>query len=391
MTTTLFWSIVLVMTGLALSFLLVPILRARSHGQVTRRDTNIALYRERVEELEQTLRTGGCSEEEAAALKAELDRRLVSDVETSSDTTLVSTSSRSRYVMAMITLVVLPVMAMGVYLYNSDWRLALAGNGPEAVQILLERLEQHLLQEPKDADAWLMLAQSRAQLQQYEAAAAAYSRLNALQPSAETLVAEAEALGMANAGNLQGRPALLVEQALRLDPDVARGLWYAGLVARQQGSDSKAVEVWNTLARQQLPDDFRTFLNSQIVQAGGKPAVAPVTLRIQVKVSVSPDLAKTVPATTPVFIYARDESGKGAPLAVIRRQYSELPLEVTIDDSTSMLPERRVSSVDRWVLTARVSLQGTAETRSGDLVTEQVINRDQIQKPIQLVIDRVVP
>jgi cytochrome c-type biogenesis protein CcmH len=391
-TTIVFWLFLTVMTVLALSFFLLPLLRGRADAEVTRRDANIAMYRERIQEVEQAVASGGYAQEDANAIKQELDRRLVSEVDVTPDPVLpASIGVRSRHVMALLLLVALPALAISVYLGNSDWQLALASDGPQAVQLLLERLERHLENEPKDSDAWFLLAKSRADLKQYDAAAKAYAQLNVLSPSAETLVAEAEARGMANDGNLQGRPASLIEQALRTEPNHARGLWYAGLMARQRGDDDKAVRYWNQLAGQPLPDDFRMFLNAQITQAGGKPTPVPEGFRLVLQVSLSPSLARQVPAETPVFIYARAKDAKGPPLAVIRRQFSELPLTIQLDDSLSMLPDRKLSSVDQWAVTARVALQGTAETQSGDLIVEEHVTREQLGKAINLVIDRVVP
>lgn len=392
MTTIVFWLCLAGMTVLALTFVLLPLLRGRASAEVTRRDANIALYRERIQEIEQAVAAGGFGQEDADALKLELDRRLVTEVDVTPVSALPAAfSARSRHAMALLLLLALPAVAVSVYMVNSDWQLVLASDGPEAVQLLLKRLERHLENEPKDSDAWFLLAKSRADLKQYDAAATAYAQLNVLSPSAETLVAEGEARGMANDGNLQGRPAVLIEQALRLDPNNARGLWYAGLVARQQADDATAVRYWNQLASQQLPDDFRSFLNSQIAQAGGKPAPVPEIFKLLLQISLSPSLNRQVPAETPVFIYARTAGAKGPPLAVIRRQFSELPLAIQLDDSHSMLPDRKLSSVDQWAVTARVALQGTAETQSGDLIAEKLVTRNQLGKPISLVMDRVVP
>ena len=159
------------------------------------------------------------------------------------------------------------------------------------------------------------------------------------------------------------------------------GAAVVGEIARQFGASLESI---------QTAPDFRRMLESQIAQAGGKPPAAPQSLQIPVQVTLDPQLASRVTGEMPVFIYARAGGQGGPPLAVVRRSVAELPLTVVLDDSQSMLPERKLSSVDQWTITARVARQGSAESRSGDLVADTVVTRGQLPGPILLRIDRSV-
>jgi cytochrome c-type biogenesis protein CcmH len=388
----LFWSLLAGMTLAALAFLLLPLWRGRRAADASRRELNIALYRERLQEIERARAVGECSAEEATAAKAELDARLLTEAGVEIDTVGAATATAGRRTLGLGLLVLLPALALVIYLHNSDWQLALVGQGHEAVPLLLKRLERHLETQPEDAEAWRLLARSRAELRQYEQAAAAYARLNALAPSVESLVAEAEIAALQTGGNLQGRPQALIEQALRQQPHYGRALWYAGLAARQRGDDRTALDYWQTLSRQELPDEFRRLLDAQVLQAGGKPLPAPEIFRIRLQVGLDPRVAARVSPDMAVFVYARDADTQGGPpLAVTRRRAGELPLALALDDSHSMLPERKLSSARHWVLTARIARQGSAETRSGDLLAEEIVTRDQLREPVHLTIERVVP
>jgi cytochrome c-type biogenesis protein CcmH len=388
----LFWGLLAGMTLAALAFLLLPLWRGRRAADISRRELNIALYRERLQELERALAAGETSVEEATAARAELDARLLADVGSASGGPAAASRPGRRRALALVLATALPALALGLYLHTSDWQLALVGDGPEAVPLLLQRLERHLEEQPADAAGWRLLARTRADLRDYDQAAAAYARLNALAPTAETLVAEAEAVALRDGGNLQGRPLNLIGQALQQDPDYGRALWYAGLAARQRGDDRAALQYWNALAAQELPADVRRLLDAQIVQAGGKPPAAPAAFRIPIRVELDPRLAARVSADMPLFVYARAAGEQGGPpLAVTRRRAGELPLELVLDDSHSMLPERKLSSARGWTLTARIARQGSAETRSGDLLAEQPVTREQLREPVRLTIDRVVP
>jgi cytochrome c-type biogenesis protein CcmH len=391
MNTILFWCLAAGMTLIALAFVLLPLLRSRSMSEVSRRDINIALYRERVQEIEQSLSSHDITPEDGAAVKVDLDARLLAEAGPLITSASARASVRSRRLMGLALLLLIPALSLVTYWHNSDWQLALAGNSPEAVSILLQRMEQHLEQQPDDIEGWRLLATSKAGVRQYDEAAQAYKRLNALAPSAESLVGEAEVRALSNGGNLQGQPDALIAQALRLEPQHPRALWYSGLVLLQRGQDSEALRHWNQLAKQELPDDFRQVLVRQIVAAGGKLPVAVKAVEIKVMVQLEPRFADQVTADMPLFVYARAMGQGGPPLVAVRRLVSELPLTITLDDSQSMLPNRKLSSADRWTITARIARQGSAETRSGDLAAEATVSRNQIQNPVRLVIDRALP
>ncbi len=391
MNTVLFWCLIAGMTLLALVFVLLPLLRNRSRSEVSRRDTNIALYRERIREIEQAVSSGEISAEDSAAVKADLDARLLADAGPSITSAGVQASVRSRRLMGLALFFLMPALALVIYWHNSDWQLALAGNSPEAVSILLQRMERHLEQQPEDIEGWRLLAKSKADLRRFDEATLAYKRLNTLAPNAESLVGEAEVRALSNGGNLQGHPDVLIARALRLEPKYPRALWYAGLASLQRGQNADALRYWNQLAQQELPDDFRQLLVQQIQAAGGKSPMAAEPVRIKVIVRLDPRLADQVDDGMPVFIYARAAGQGGPPLVAVRRQASDLPLTITLDDSQSMLPNRKLSSVDHWTITARIARQGSAESRSGDLLNETTVRRDQLPNPLLLVIDQVQP
>jgi cytochrome c-type biogenesis protein CcmH len=55
------------------------------------------------------------------------------------------------------------------------------------------------------------------------------------------------------------------------------------------------------------------------------------------------------------------------PLAIFKSTVEKLPLNFTLDDSTAMLPERKLSGAGEVILKARISKSGNAIPQSGDL------------------------
>jgi cytochrome c-type biogenesis protein CcmH len=96
-------------------------------------------------------------------------------------------------------------------------------------------------------------------------------------------------------------------------------------------------------------------------------APAPTAGSLKVTVSLSPALAKKAAPNDVVFIFARAVQGPRMPLAIVRKQVKDLPTMVVLDDSLSMSPEMKLSSVSEVVVVARVSKSGMAGAQAGDL------------------------
>jgi cytochrome c-type biogenesis protein CcmH len=55
------------------------------------------------------------------------------------------------------------------------------------------------------------------------------------------------------------------------------------------------------------------------------------------------------------------------PLAILKRQVKDLPLDFTLSDEQAMSPEMKLSKFREVIVIARVSKSGGAATQSGDL------------------------
>ena len=78
------------------------------------------------------------------------------------------------------------------------------------------------------------------------------------------------------------------------------------------------------------------------------------------------------------------------PLAILRKQVKDLPIEFALDDSMAMAPNMELSSFPEIVVGARVSRSGNATPQSGDL--------EGLSKPVKVgasgiavVIDNALP
>jgi cytochrome c-type biogenesis protein CcmH len=120
-----------------------------------------------------------------------------------------------------------------------------------------------------------------------------------------------------------------------------------------------------------------------------RPDIAADT-SIRGRVSLSPALRAQVRPDDTVFIVARAAQGPRMPLAILRLRAADLPADFTLDDSTAMSPQMRLSSFVDVVVSARVSRTGQALPETGDLVGTPAQARIGA-RGLTLQIDRVQP
>jgi cytochrome c-type biogenesis protein CcmH len=265
----------------------------------------------------------------------------------------------------------------------------------------VEKLAQRLKDQPDNAEGWAMLARSYARLGKHAEAVPAYVKAVALRGDDARLLADyADTLAVNNGRSLAGEPLNLVLRALKLDPQNPKALALAGTAAFDSRDFKAAVGYWETLASVLPADsDFVPQLQGSIEQArelagmpkgqplqraapalappvaGAAPAAppAPATAqaasagKLQGTVRLAPKLAAQAAPTDTVFIYARAAEGPRMPLAILRMQVKDLPLNFTLDDSSAMSPAMRLSLHPKVVVSARVSKSGQAAPGPGDM------------------------
>lgn len=258
--------------------------------------------------------------------------------------------------------------------------------GAPQIEAMAQRLADRLKTQPDDAEGWAMLGRSYGVLERYPQALAAYQRVLDLRPQdAQGYADYADALGMSQGRKLDGEPEKLVARALQLDPDNMKALSLAGTIAFDRGDHKLAIQQWERAQRKLEPGgEMSRRLQAGIDEARGRaglpalasaapaaptasPATAQAGASVQARISLAPALAAQAAPEDTVFIFARALQGSKAPLAILRRQVKDLPIEVTLDDSTAMSPALRLSSQTQVVVGARVSKSGNAMPQPGDL------------------------
>ncbi|MGQ3055759.1 MAG: c-type cytochrome biogenesis protein CcmI [Nevskia sp.] len=414
------------LTGLAMAGLLLlavllathPWWRSRGGSRQNRRAANVAAYRLRVAEIDNETAAGLIPADEAAALRAELDARVLTDAD-GTEPELAQKIERRPGAIVLVALL-LTMFASGWYLWRGGWETQqqiAAGPPPAsaidpAIAAMVDKLATRLKANPDDAEGWSMLGRSYMVTQRFAEAAAAMAEANkrAAAPRADWLADEGEALAFAGGEDVSGPAAERFEEALKLDPAYPKALWYGGLGAVGAGDYATGRARWQQLIDQpDLDENMRTVLRERVAAldkalaerglsaaeapAAGPAAAAPaaaVSLRVQV--ALAPALAGKVPAGAILFVFAKAASGPPMPLAVQRLADARLPLTVTLDDSMAMAPGLKLSAFEQYVITARLSAGGSVQAQAGDLEGRAEARRATASEaPVSVIIDTVVP
>lgn len=370
-----------------------PLVRKHPVKQARRRQINKLIYKQRLAEIENEQANGRLSVGQAQAQRDEAGRALLSDLE-QGETRRFEPGIKNRWPLILIITLLIPLLASGLYVQGDSWRLLGASSDTPPWEYLTRRMEQHLAEKPDDQATLLMLARTRRAQGDTRGALEDYARLNALSDYsvAEYLADEAETRILMAQGAFSEISRERLGQALVANPDDGRALWYAGLAALQAGDQAMAVQHWQRLSQQQLPEAFRAVLVKQLAQLGASPASASIPGPvIKLRISANEDLVEGLPPDTPVFVMARPADGSRAMLAVRKHRLDELPLETQLTDGMNMAGGPQLSAYDEWRIVVRIAVSGDALPRAGDPFAELVLQSSAAEKTVSLSLDQRWP
>ncbi len=399
----------------AVGWVLVPLMRARRTGGVERTASNIEILRDQLAEIDRDLAAGTLSRELYDQAREELERRVLEEAVPAGAPAQIGASGRWT---AIVLAIAIPVTAGLLYLRLGNLNVFAPPPPAEPqhamsereIDALVTKLEERLRNHP-DPEGYIILARSYMAMQRYPQAVAAFERAgDAVMQDPDLLADYADASGAASGGELAGKPLALVKRALALDPNHLKSLALAGTEAFNRQDFKTAVDYWERM-RSIVPDDsqFGQSILASIAEARklgrldgavasaappAKPATASPAVtsggRVTGVVTLDPAIAAKASPDDTVFIFARAAEGPRMPLAILKRQVKDLPVQFSLDDSQAMTPQMKLSSFPEVVVGARISKTAKATPQSGDLEglsgTIKVGATD-----VAVVIDKVLP
>lgn len=366
-----FWLAAGLLLLIALSFLLIPVLRGRrAQREEDRTALNVALYQERVAELQAQREEGVLTAEQFETGRAEAARELLADTEGVAPGRVSSLGKA----IPLLAAVLVPVLGLSLYLhFGSSDKVELTrefSQPPQSLEEMVARLERAAAAQPDSAEGLYFLGRAyMAQNRPAEAARVFERAANLAGRQPELLGQWAQAQYFADDKKWSDKIQALTDEALKADPKELTSLGLLGIAAFEDQRFEQAIGYWQRLMTE-LPegDASRAALEGGIAKAreqlqasGGKVETAPVA-KAMASIKVSVDLADAVKASAlpgdSVFIFARAVSGPPAPLAVKRVTVADLPITVELGDVDAMMPQLKLSNFPEVQLMARISRAG---------------------------------
>jgi len=366
-----FWLAAGLLLLVALSFLLIPVLRERrAQREEDRTALNVALYQERVAELQSQQAEGVLDAAQMDSGRAEAARELLADTEGVAAPRI----SKLGKPLPLLAAVLVPVLGLGLYMhFGAADKVELTrefAQAPQSMEEMTQRLERAVAAQPDSAEGLYFLGRTYMAQERPADAAKMFERAASLAGRQPELLGQwAQAQYFADGKKWSTKIQALTDEALKADPKEVTSLGLLGIAAFEGERYQEAIDYWNRLLAQLPPEDnSRAALQGGIKRAaerleasGGKVAQAPVAAKgalLKVSVDLASELRSKVQPGDSVFIFARATSGPPAPLAAKRLTVADLPVTVELGDADAMMPQLKLSNFPEVQLVARISRAG---------------------------------
>ncbi|MGM0632441.1 MAG: c-type cytochrome biogenesis protein CcmI [Pseudomonadota bacterium] len=406
-----FWIVTPVLILVAALFVVVPLLlhlRRANHDQTSeeqqaRDEANLAIFEERLAELQTEYDEGAFDDQQFDSLKAELERSLLSDVRPEAlrqvlgdegDSVAVSPAPAgtgrgeriSRLVPVLLVVLVVPPLSYLLYemwgfredlaftevVERSQQVLQDQEAGSEQIMAVASDLAEVIEREPENGWAYYFMARILTEIGQLEPARTAFQRaaehVEGDQDRAVILGQYAQIEYLAQDREMTESVQDIINRAQRINPNERAVLQLLGSDAFLNEDYQGAITYWQRLLSMGATSSDQQFLSNAIAQArqmleeqGGAEAVQGPVINVALSLAQGVNLAPE----TRVFISAQAVGGGGPPLAAQVLTVADLPATVRLSPAEAVGP-RDLTSADAVNVVATASLSGTADVSSGD-------------------------
>lgn len=365
---------------------------------------HVILFKNNTEQLASEKNEGLISDLDYQSLYNDQARDLI---ETAQRLETVATKTSSLNGFVWLGLISIPLLSFAMYYSTGaypDYKISHSLNklqqseSPEQYTHRLGNIkatiEKRLEQRSDSIEYRLLLAQFAMTKENFSEALSHYSVIAELLPEdAQAQAYYAQALYLAQGRIVNAQVAAALDKTLQLDPFQVTALGMVGIISFESGDFQGATDAWQKLLAVTEPSSQR----GQMIQKGLAEAKQQLALQqavsgekevaaeqqdllikqtandspgISIQLSIDNTLLQSLDQNYSLFVYAKAETGPLMPLAVKRLTVADLPLIVTLDDSTAMTPNFTLSKFDRVIVGARISKAGTAIAQEGDITIE---------------------
>lgn len=342
------------------------------------RQSNIDIAKQRKLELQRDLDQDLIDREQFELALDEISTTLAVELEQQS----VKTSNSENNTLSMLAIVaLLPIFSIGIYQSLSTYAptsiaTPVVDSKPLTLEQSIEKLKQHLSDEPNDAEAWTMLGLSYFELDKVKESLEAYEKAYQLTPNNSKLLVEyASTLISVNDNQFSDRPVALIKQALEIDANAPDALYLAGMFAISMQDFTLAKGLWNK-ALSVLPvggDDHQALLG--LLDELRRAESGQVSNTVTVNVLLSDQILATRSAEDYLMIYVKAAKGRPMPIAIQKLKLKDFNGQIVLSDMNSVMPTKLLSEHDKVLVVARLSRTGGAMKQADDIqITSGVVN-----------------
>lgn len=430
-----FWIVCAFLTFLACLFVLIPTLRmTRDSGKksgvtnISQEKENVAIFQERLAELELELSDNRITSDIFYQRKQELETALLNDInEVSNEITEPSLSNRNtNYGILILSLLFIVGFSYWLYQENGSKPLVdqynamhfdaeeldkakeLARQGD--MTALLKQLYEKLQEAPDNIEGWSLLSRSAMNVQNYSLASEAYSQIIRMyeeqgENPAPIYGLLAQAKYYESQGVMSSDVDEVLKKALSLDANELNSIGLLAIDAFSNKRFIEAKEFWLKILKVYPEHPARASIEAGINRANSELGIMDESFpdskaanfgseSVIVTVSLDDSLKDKVESSDTVFILAKQVVGSvdnpSIPLAVSKHRVDELPITITLDDSKSMAPIAKLSMAKTVVVAARISKSGNPIAQAGDFEAVSSDISPQDKEKIALVIQSEV-
>jgi cytochrome c-type biogenesis protein CcmH len=248
------WLLFALMTAAAVFAVLWPLAWRKAGGG----GTDVAVYRDQLDEIARDRAAGLIGEAEAEAARVEVSRRLIAAADAAEQDKPKSEGSPlwRRRLTALAGLLLVPAGATALYLLVGSPQLPgeplqarlRAIHNDRSIESMVAQVEAHLARNPNDARGYEVLAPVYLQLGRF--ADAVRARRKVIDLSGETADRQAdlgEALTAEDNGIVTAEAKSAFTRALKLEPENAKAQFFTGMAAMQDGDRKKAAAIWHAM------------------------------------------------------------------------------------------------------------------------------------------------
>ncbi|CAM4020030.1 c-type cytochrome biogenesis protein CcmI [Vibrio neonatus] len=390
---TLFWISTLVIVLFAAALIIIPLVRKQVVNDAERRDElNKTIFRERVAELAVEDEEGIVVDKEE--LIVDLKQALLDDIP--AEKQLASTKLSSPVLVAVVSAVLLLGVSYGFYAKFGainevkHWQ-DVSANLPALSKKLMDSngqtltdqelndltlaLRTNLHKNSDDATGWLLLGRIGLANRDMQTAIGAMKRARKLEPTnVDIQLGLAQALTLSNDEVDQLESERLLHDLLRQDYVDLRVFSLLAFSAFEKQDYAGAIRYWRTMQQLIGADDSRyEMLERSINSARSKMGDTAVAIPGVTRIGISIADNVTLPEQGVLIVSVHREDGSPMPIAAARYGLGSFPRMIMMDDGNSMLEGLKLSSLDKFIVRARIDTDGDVSTKDGDWFGESAV------------------